>query len=155
LSKNTPIIYLDESGIEQHMQREYAWSKRGKKVTIFRPGRKFKRTNIIAAQFKNQIIAPFQYSWSTNSAWFGVWFEWYLCPNLPQKSVIIMDNASFHRKTQLCKIAAFYGFEIIWLPPYSPDKNPIEHLWANLKKWLRKFSKNFKTIQEAICNFFI
>jgi transposase len=65
-----------------------------------------------------------------------------------------MDNASFHRKSKLQNIAEFYGFKILWLPPYSPDKNSIEKFWANLKKWLRKFSKKFASIQEAICNFF-
>jgi putative transposase len=136
------------------MQREYAWSKRGQRVPIFRPGRRFKRTNVVAALLKKQVIAPVQYDWSTNSSWFEVWFEWYLCPELPQISVIIMDNAPFHNKIRLKEISDFYGFRILWLPPYSPDKNPIEHLWANLKNWLRKYSKNFKALQEAICNFF-
>jgi transposase len=129
-------------------------SARGKKVVVLRHGRKFKRTNIVAGLNGKQVIAPFQYMWSTNSNWFEIWFEWYLCPNLPNNSVIILDNARFHNKIKIEKIANFYNFKILWLPPYSPDKNPIEHVWAKFKKWLVKFRKNFKSIHNAICAFF-
>jgi transposase len=69
-------------------------------------------------------------------------------------SVIIMDNASFHRKKALNRIAESYGCRILWLPPYSPDKNPIEHAWANLKNWLRLHSGDYPTIQAAIKAYF-
>jgi transposase len=65
-----------------------------------------------------------------------------------------MDNAPFHRKITLEKIAKFYNFKILWLPPYSPNFNPIEHLWANLKRYLRHFSDNFNSIKNSISNFF-
>jgi transposase len=69
-------------------------------------------------------------------------------------SVIIMDNASFHKRTALETIAQAYGHKILWLPKYSPDKNPIEHIWANMKKWLRSFAQNYITIQKAIFAYF-
>jgi transposase len=65
-----------------------------------------------------------------------------------------MDNARFHRKAELERIANVYGFKIIWLPPCSPDKNPIEKLWANLKNWLRIFAHLYSTIQEAAIDYF-
>ncbi|MDR1240646.1 MAG: transposase [Oscillospiraceae bacterium] len=51
-------------------------------------------------------------------------------------------------------IADEYSFKVIFLPPYSPDLNPIENFWANFKNYLRNYSRDFKTIQEAIMNFF-
>jgi len=80
-----------------------------------RPGKREKRLNIIGTECDNEVIAPCVYEWTTAHAWFEVWFEWHLCPNLRPNSVIVMDNASWHRKPALEKIAAFYGFAIIWL----------------------------------------
>jgi transposase len=65
-----------------------------------------------------------------------------------------MDNAPFHPKKALNSIAKFYNCRILWLPPYSPDKNPIEHKWANLKKWLRKNRRFFHSARHAIYNHF-
>jgi transposase len=145
---------VDESGINQHMSREYGRALRGKRVVVKRPGRRFKRLNIVGGQIGTQVIAPCYYDWTTTALWFEVWFEWYFCPILPKNTYIIMDNARFHRKAELERIAKFYGFKIIWLPPYSPDKNPIEKLWANLKNWLRIFAHTYSTIQEAVKDYF-
>ena len=144
------IVYVDESGANEYYSRDYGLAPRGEKVYGEVSGKRYKRLNIISALCGSKKIAPFVYSWSTVAVWFEVWFEWYLCPLLPRGKVIVMDNAMFHRKAVLEKIAAFYGLSIIWLPPYSPDFNDIEHLWANLKKWLKSFASDFVSIQAAI-----
>ena len=79
----------------------------------------------------------------------------WLFPLLPKGTAIILDNATFHRKSELYKIAAECGYLLVFLPPYSPDKNPIEHSWANMKRWLRKYASSFATIQDAIDAYFI
>ena len=61
-----------------------------------------------------------------------------------------MDNANFHRKKKLGEIAERYSVNLLFLPTYSPDFNPIEKFWANMKKWLRKNIENFTTIGVAI-----
>ena len=136
------------------MARTRARAPRGKRVVVLRPGNRFKRLNVVAGQCGDKVIGEFFYDWSTDSRWFEVWFEWHLCPNLRSKSLIIMDNARFHRKPQIERIAKFYGFSVFWLPPYSPDKNPIEHLWANLKNWLRNFAHLYPSIQDAVVDYF-
>ena len=121
---------------------------------VKRPGKREKRLNVIAGECDNEVIAPVVYDWTTKHSWFEIWFEWYLCPQLALFSVILMDNASWHRKSVLEKIAGFYGFMIIWLPSYSPDKNRIEHRWANLKNWLQYNGKCCNSLQNAVVHYF-
>ena len=94
-----------------------------------------------------------QYECSMNSAFFEYWFEYQLLPAVSEDSVIIMDNASFHRKNKLFEIADFHNRSIIFLPPYSPELNPIEKLWANLKRWL-KFNLCFFDIFDDAVSFY-
>ena len=145
----TNIIYVDESGIDAYYQREYARAKRGVIVQDTKRGKKFQRTNIIAGLWGEKHIAVKCYEHSTTSAFFEDWFEFELLGQIPQNSLIIMDNASFHRKNQLFKIAARYGVWLLFLPPYSPDYNPIEKSWANFKRWLCDNIKRFPNIEWA------
>jgi transposase len=155
LPPENDIVYVDECGIEdKYMQCNYARSLRGERVFMPQPGRRFKRVNIVAGLKNGSILVPTKYEHNTNAEWFEEWFEWYLCPVLCEGDVVIMDNASFHKKANLEKIASSYGCRIIWLPPYSPDKNPIEHTWANLKNWLRIHSREYGTIQNAVSGCF-
>jgi transposase len=77
-----------------------------------------------------------------------------LFPFLPADGIIILDNASFHKKAEVYRVAASYGCRAIFLPPYSPDKNKIEKSWVNLKNWLRLNAKNFENIQDAVMDWF-
>jgi len=121
---------------------------------VKRPGKRGKRLNVTAGLCGHEVIAPVVYDWTTKHVWFEIWFEWHLCPLLRPNSVIIMDNASWHRKAALEVIAKFYGFTIIWLPTYSPDKNRIEPLWANLKFWLQYHAQNYPSILYAVKDYF-
>jgi transposase len=147
------IVWIDESGATEYYGREYGLAPRGEKVYGEVSGKRHKRTNIVSAQCGNEVVSPFIYDWGTKAVWFEVWFEWHLCPELTPGKVLIMDNALFHRKQQLETISTFYGLRIIWLPPYSPDLNSIEKLWANLKRWLKSFASSFDSIQHAISHY--
>ena len=69
---------------------------------------------------------------------------------LEKRVLIVMDNARFHRKNILEKIIKGTGHCLLFLPPYSPDLNPIEKLWANMKKKLKDIAHNFNTLEEAV-----
>ena len=101
-----------------------------------------------------EILAPVQYTGSTNAELFETWFEQVLLPCLPEDTVIVMDNASFHRKKQLFEIADRFGFTLIFLPPYSPELNPIEKFWAWLKKNLAATAHLFPSLDDAIASAF-
>ena len=113
-------------------------------------GRKFKRVNIVAAKQGNKIIAPMQYSGTTNAKLFETWFEKCLLQSLSENTVIVMDNASFHRKKRLFELAKKYKKTLIFLPPYSPELNPIEKFWAYLKQKLKKEIRHFDALDDAI-----
>ena len=90
------------------------------------------------------------YEETMTSEFFERWFEEFLIPQLKEKSVIILDNARFHRMNKLEKIAEKYGHKILPLPPYSPELNPIEKCWANIKEFMRKILPFFNNFDSAL-----
>jgi len=154
IPKETDVIYVDESGVAQEMDPTHGRSKRGVKLYRETSGKRPKKDNVIAGYLNGVILALCIFSWATNTEWFCLWFEYTLIPLLKPGSVIVLDNATFHSRTCLPIIAETYGHKILWLPKYSPDKNPIEHVWANLKKWLRNFSDNYSSMRLAIQDYF-
>ena len=89
-----------------------------------------------------------------DSRLFEFWFEKQLLPALPPGAVIVMDNASFHRKARLICVAQKYGFRLIFLPPYSPEFNPIEKVWSWLKRRLRSSLASFNSFDDALFDAF-
>jgi transposase len=117
-------------------------------------GKKFKSVGLVAAKMSDKIIAPLQYDGTMDSSLFETWFETRLLPALPESTTIIMDNASFHRKSKLISLAKIYGHCIIFLPPYSPELNDIENFWSWLKNRLRKILSYFNCLDDAISDCF-
>lgn len=148
------FIFVDESGVNRYYQREKYRSKRGVKLNWEKPGRRFTKTNVIAGLHGKKHVAVRCYAHSTNADFFNDWFEWDLLASIPKFSLVIMDNASFHKKDQLYATAAKYGVFLLFLPPYSPDFNPIEKSWANLKHWLIDNAQRFYSIDFAIEYYF-
>lgn len=149
-------MYVDESGFDRHYFRLFCRAKVGVKVKEKVSGKRYKRTSIVAGQVNGKIIAPLQYDGTMNYTLFEWWVENMLIKELPENSTIIMDNATFHRKNTLPALAERYGHTVIFLPPYSPELNPIENFWAWLKKKLRKILPTFNgSFDEALTDCFI
>lgn len=145
---------MDETGIDTYLSREYGYAPRGQEFQTEVCGRKFQRTGIVAAQIDGKIVAPFEYSGTMNGTLFENWFEKQLLPALKPGTTIVMDNASFHRKKHLIPIAQAHGFILIFLPPYSPELNPIEHFWSWLKRFLRNILPNSPSLDDALSSAF-
>ena len=132
------IAYVDECGIDTYLYREYGYAPRGQQVFGQISGRKYQRCGIVAAKMGDRVLAPFQYNGTMDSSLFEFWFSHQLLPSLDEGTVIVMDNASFHSKRRLFSAAQNAGCKLLFLPPYSPELNPIEKFWACLKRFLRK-----------------
>ncbi len=143
-------VYVDESGCNEYYGRTHGRALRGVKVEDTKRGRKHARTNVISGYCDGELLSPKTYTETTDSALFEDWFEFDLLSVVPCGHTVIMDNASFHRKKVLRIIADRYGVNVLFLPAYSPDLNPIEKFWANLKKWLRKKIADFPLLHTAI-----
>lgn len=96
------------------------------------------------------MLAPKCYEHSTNGDFFEEWFEKDLLPLLKKGQTVTLDNASFHKEKQLLKILDGTDINLLFLPAYSPDFNPIEKKWANLKRALPDIVPLHDTLQEAI-----
>lgn len=147
-------MYVDETGIDRCLYREYARAPQEQKVVAKISGRKFKRTNIVAGICQGKWVAPLEYTKTTDSILFEFWFENCLLKEVGAGSTIILDNASFHKKSVLASLAKSCNCEVLFLPPYSPDLNPIEKKWAWLKRKLREVLHVFGSFDEAIWNVF-
>ena len=143
-------VYIDQMGIDEYIHREKARAVRGKRVKGCVSGKKYKRTNMIAAKRGKDILAPLEYKGTTDHILVEWWLINMLFPLLAAGCVIILDSASFHRKKVLNALAEEYGFSIIFLPPYSPDYNPLEKYWAWMKSYLKKIMHNYSCLCFAI-----
>ena len=91
-----------------------------------------------------------EYTGTTDSVLFEFWFENVLLNEVDEGSVIILDNATFHKKSVLPALARHHHCDLLFLPPYSPDLNPIEKKWAWLKRILRSILIHFDSLDHAI-----
>ena len=148
------LYYIDECGLDKYLYREYAYAPRGIPVAGKISGKKFKRTNVVAAKCGDRIVAPMIYGGTTDSVLFEYWFEKILLKSIPRYSVIILDNATFHRKTKLRELAEYSECDVLFLPPYSPDFNPIEKFWASLKRKLRSILPLYDYFDDALMDCF-
>jgi len=91
---------------------------------------------------------------SCNTQLFEAWVEQFLIKALQPGQVVIMDNASFHKSQKTKELIESVGCKVIFLPPYSPDLNPIEKFWANMKRWIRQQIEFYQSLYQAISAFF-
>ena len=140
--------------MDTYFYREHAWAVRGEKVYAKVAGRKYERTSIVAGKCGKSVISALQYSGTMDSNLFEFWFKEILPKEVHKNSVIIMDNAAFHPKNELYKLAQNVNCELLFLPPYSPDLNPIEKFCAWLKRKLRQVLNFYNTLDDAISYIF-
>lgn len=148
------LVYIDESGIELTICKDRGWGKKSEKLIGKRSGKYYERTNIIGGLVNNNIIAPMLFNGSCTTKLFEIWIEKFLIQELKPGQVVIMDNAAFHKSKRTKELIESVGCRLIFLPPYSPDLNPIEKFWANMKRWIKYRIDKFDKLYDALTEFF-
>lgn len=133
------ICYLDESGHAVSMPRTHGYAEKGKRCIGVHDWGARGRINVIGALIGTMLFAVGLFNFSIDTAVFGTWVKEFLIPSLSKRTVIVMDNASFHKNQSILDTIKEAGHIIEFLPPYSPDLNPIEHKWAEKKAFRRKY----------------
>ena len=138
LEKHLAPVYIDETGFDTYFYREYGRSLKGQLIRGKISGRRYQRISLVAGLTNGELIAPMTYEDTMTSDFFEAWFQKFLLPTLNTPSVIIMDNARFHRMGKLELLCEEFGHKLLPLPPYSPEYHPIKKTWAHIKKHLEK-----------------
>lgn len=131
------LVYIDESGIDIGICKDRGWGKKDEKLVGKKSGKDYQRTNIIAGLVNNKSIAPMVFNGTCNTNLFENWVEQFLIKELKTGQIVVMDNATFHKSQKTKELIESVGCRLIFLPPYSPDLNPIEKFWANMKRWIK------------------
>lgn len=150
----TKLVYLDESGIEERIVKDRGWGQRGQKIPAKKSGKYYERSNIIAGYANKKTIAPMVFHGSCNTKLFETWVEQFLIKELEPGQYVVMDNASFHKSSKTKELIESAGCKLLFLPPYSPDLNPIEKFWANMKRWIKGNILQFNKLYDALVSFF-
>lgn len=126
-------VYIDESGFKRYSYRPHGWAPRGQKVYGNVSGSNRKASNLIMAQRDGRWLAPEIFTENCTAQVFNTWLENRLLPLLKQASILILDNARFHKKDEIRALARKKGHVVLFLPPYSPDLNKIEPSFGVIK----------------------
>lgn len=132
------LIFLDETGAATDMVRLRGWGPVGERVLGRAPGGHWKTTTFLAGLTAEGFVAPFVLDGPINQEIFTEYVRQVLVPALKPGDVVILDNLSSHKGGEARALIEAAGAELLFLPPYSPDLNPIELAFAKLKELLRK-----------------
>ncbi len=138
-------------GVLLGLIKTHARSQRGERVYALKPFYRGKRITVIGAITHNRCLAMKTILKGMNGQDFKQFLREELAPKLWSGAVLVMDNARAHKVKGVTQIIEEVGARVIYLSPYSPEFNPIEHYWSQLKIFLRKFSpKNHKAVDQLL-----
>ena len=120
------------------MARRHGRCRRGERLRSGVPHGHWKTTTLVAGLRRTGMVAPMVLDGSTNGDWFEAYVRQVLVPDLRRGDVVIMDNLSSHKRASVREAIEAVGARLLFLPPYSPDFNPIEKAFSRLKAMLRK-----------------
>ena len=146
------LVFVDECGTNTSLNPLYAWSRRGERAYGEAPRNWGSNVTLVASMTREGMGASIAVEGATTKAVFEAYdVEEALAPSLGPGQVVVMDNLSSHKGQRVREIVEGRGCELLYLPPYSPDLNPIERAFAKLKASLRRAqARTFGALIEAM-----
>jgi transposase len=145
------LVFIDETAASTNMTRRYGRATRGERLVCKVPHGHWKTSTFVAALRHNGVTAPFVLDGAMNGTSFLAYVEQILAPTLKRGDIVIMDNVGVHKVVGVREAIEARGAILIYIPPYSPDLNPIEQFFSKLKALLRKAAaRSIETLWEVI-----
>ena len=132
------LIFIDESGLSTKMARLRGWAARGEHCCAAIPHGHWKTVTFVGGLTLTGFVAPMLLDGPMDGECFRAWVEQMLAPTLRPSDIVVMDNLAAHKVAGVRQAIEACGAELRYLPPYSPDLNPIENAFAKLKAHVRK-----------------
>lgn len=132
------LVFLDEAGSNLGMTPSRGYAPRGERVVDHAPKSRGTNVSILAAMTWEGPLGARTFDGAVNGPRFVQWIKTVLAPKLWAGAVVVMDNARFHKVAGVAEALAKVGARALYLPPYSPDLNPIELMWSKVKTLLRQ-----------------
>jgi transposase len=145
------LLFVDECGTHTSLGPIYGYAPRGERLYLSVPRNRGKNTTLLSSMSLEGMGASLTVEGSTTARVFETYVEKVLAPNLKEGQVVVMDNLSAHKPKRIRELIEQQGCELVYLPSYSPDYNPIEEAFAKIKHLLRKAAARTKeALIEAI-----
>jgi transposase len=145
------LIFLDETWIKTNMTRLWGWGPEGKRIVDEVPHGHWMTTTFLAALRSTGLFAPLVIDGPLNGEIFRNYVQQQLAPQLKSGDIVIMDNLASHKVSGVADAIRSAGAELVYLPPYSPDKNPIEMVFSKVKSEIRKRMPRTKPECDQLC----
>ena len=147
------LIFIDETSVTTSMLRLWGWGRRGERIVDHAPLASWKTCSLIGSIRTTGWSASMVVEGAVNAETFVAYTEQCLLPTLAAGDIVVLDNVPFHHDPRVVTLIRSVGARVRFLPPYSPDFNPIEKAFSALKSHLRKLAqRTFETLVEAIGN---
>lgn len=145
------LIFLDESGVTTQMTRAWGRAEKGERIAEATPQGHWKVLTTLGAMSVRGIVAAMTIESPTDAEVFYAYVEQVLGPQLQPGDVVVLDNLSAHKVDGIRELIAARQAELLYLPPYSPDLNPIEKAWFKLKQFLRGIkARTAEALEQAV-----
>lgn len=152
------LIFIDETSTNTKLTKRTGWSPKGELFRTHAPFGKWQTQTFIAGLRCHGLVAPWIVNAPMNGAIFETYVETQLAPELNPGDIVILDNVGFHKNQRAAELVRQRGAWMLFLPPYSPDLNPIEMAYSKLKALLRKqAARTFDALTQVlgdICSLF-
>lgn len=145
------VVFIDETGVNLALARLYGRARRGQRARGAVPKNYGESVTLIGAIDQTGLFASLTFRGATDTLAMKVFVSEILLPALSPGDCVVWDNLAVHKTRSVRELFAEAGVELMFLPPYSPDLNPIEMCWSKLKTYLRFVgARTYETLSEAI-----